>query len=103
MNPVQLEIDCKKVGRTVFENFKHSLNNYPLEVEITSDTIQTVIDFEINNEFGRKVLKDHITGNESKIQLDLIHKKVNEYKTTIVKTCWSWSENNLNYTDPLKN
>lgn len=97
MNLTQLEIDCKKVGRKCFEDFKHKIQNHPdfcfgkLDKTGMNETIKNTI----LQEFGRKVLKNHITGNESKIQLVKIQNIVNEYKDTIVKTAITWGKKYL--------
>ncbi|MCG1037292.1 hypothetical protein [Polaribacter sargassicola] len=90
MNLTKLHIDCKKNGRKVFESFKHHIKYYPFEGEID---IQGCIDYDIEKEFGRSVLKHHITGNESSIQLKTMCKIVESYKTIIISTCWKYAEN----------
>lgn len=89
MNVTNIENDCKIKARKCFENFKHHIKNYPLEGEID---IKGVIKYEIEQEFGRSVLKNHITGNESKQQLKLILNIVDKYKNLLIKTSKNWSK-----------
>lgn len=94
MNLTLLHQDCKKYARIVFENFKNSVVNYPLENIITEEVIEEIIEFEIKQQFGRKVLKNHVTGNESDVQLKKMQEIVSDYKETIIKTCWNWWRKN---------
>lgn len=96
MNITQLEIDCKINGRKVFENFKHSLLNFPLDNKISTDVVEAIILFEVKQNYGRKVLKNHINSNLSKKQLKLISLKIKEYENLIIKTCWVLSRNVYN-------
>lgn len=90
MNITKLNEDCKIIGRKVFEAYKHHLENYPLENKINLETIEAIILYEVRQEFGRKVLKNHVTGNETPIQLKKMQGIVNGYLNTIIKTCYAW-------------
>ena len=91
MNLTQLETDCKKEGRKCFENFKHFLLNYPFDFKIDEIGVANTILQTIEQEFGRAVLKKHITGKESKVQLQLMKTKVDDFEKMIVKTSWNWA------------
>ena len=95
MNTTKINEDCKIIGREVFEDFKSSVLNFPIEAKITTETIEQIILTNVREQYGRKVLKNHITGNETLIQLKLIQDKVNEYQIIIEKTCWNWSGKKL--------
>ena len=91
MNVSLLEELCKKHGRIVFENFKSSVENNPFG-KINEGIVSDCLQFEINQEFGRKVLKEWIKTNNlnSKAQIDMVNDIINGYKKTIVNTSLSW-------------
>lgn len=91
MNISLLEELCKKHGRIVFENFKSSVENNPFG-KINEDIVSNCLEFEINQEFGRTVLKEWIKTNNlnSKVQIDVVTGIINNYKKTIINTSLSW-------------
>ncbi|RSC96043.1 hypothetical protein [Tenacibaculum singaporense] len=91
MNVTLLEDLCKKRGRIVFENFKSSVENNPFR-KINEGIVSDCLQFEINQEFGRGVLKEWIKTNNlnSKAQIDVVTGIINNYKKTIVNTSLSW-------------
>ncbi|WP_028890862.1 hypothetical protein [Tenacibaculum sp. 47A_GOM-205m] len=94
MNISLLEELCKKHGRIVFENFKSSVENNPFG-KINEGIISDCLQFEVDQEFGRKVLKEWIKTNNlnSKAQIDMVNDIVNGYKKTIVNTSLTWVKN----------
>lgn len=91
MNISLLEELCKKHGRIVFESFKNSVENNPFG-KINEGIVSDCLQFEINQEFGRGVLKEWIKTNNlnSKAQIEVVSSIINNYKTTIVNTSLSW-------------
>ena len=91
MNVSLLEELCKKHGRIVFENFKSSVENNPFG-KINEGIISDCLQFEVDQEFGRKVLKEWIKTNNlnSKAQIDMVSGIINNYQKTIVNTLLSW-------------
>ena len=91
MNVSFLEELCKKHGRIVFENFKSSVENNPFG-KVSEGIVSDCLRFEINQEFGRKVLKEWIKTNNlnSKAQIDVVSGIIDNYRKTIVNTSLSW-------------
>lgn len=96
MNISDLEANCKIRAREVFENFKPSLSNHPfVNTEINQGIIDDCIEFEVNQVYGRKILKKYIDQAKSEEQRKYLDKRIEYYKEILIKTACSYGYNKL--------
>lgn len=94
MNITELDMLCKKYARVVFEAAKDSLLNPPfIEVKDRKGLIEDIIDFEIKQSFGSKVLKKYLNSNSlsNDLFIKMISEKIRYYEEIIISTFLSFS------------
>lgn len=93
MDITELENDCKKESRKVFEEFKRCVINHPfVGILIDQDLIEDAIEFQIKQKFGSKILDKYMTQFSTEEQMQFLTDTVAKYKLQLLAVANNWSK-----------
>ena len=88
----ELENDCKKEARKVFEEFKRNVLEHPFTcTQINKNITEDAIEFFIYQKFGSKLFKKYTDQFSTPEQFRYVEITVSKYKLQLLAVARNWS------------